>query len=234
MSLIREIPENMRMILKYHRLKVNGKFTQPLVQSPEDITIPKTRKKYQKIKKNKYSLPYTQYLLSRIDDEKNTPISILLIFFSESNININEILDALKASTITKYPKESESKPESDEEFLDIIVLLNATTPPALRALKESVNEINSKKKHYISIIFQHQIAWDKSKSDYMQHYELMTKEQGEKFLKENMLKDIPKMYTTDMAAILYGFKLGDIVHALESNSYRMVVTETLEPQNNV
>jgi DNA-directed RNA polymerase subunit H (RpoH/RPB5) len=227
MSGLHEIPECMRFILRYHRLKLLRKFVPTVLPAEETGT------KIKKPKKSKYSLVYTQYLLGRIDDPTDTPIKLLLTFFSESNVNINEILNAVKCSTVHKYQNVEEGS-EQKEEFLDIIILLHSTTPPALRALKELVNESNKEKKHYISLIFRYQIAWDKSKSHYIQHYELIPEHQTKKFLTEHMYNEIPKMLTSDQVVILYGFQTGDIVHALESDTYRLVVVETLEPQSAV
>jgi DNA-directed RNA polymerase subunit H (RpoH/RPB5) len=230
-----EIPAIMHTILKNRHLIVSHKFIskQSIEADQHNQQMAaicdsfdrceddqKILKKMKKVKKGKYAMHYYQYILQNSKDQE--PTALLLIFFPEVNVTIAEILNAMKTSTVAKYTPQG-----IVAGCLDIIVLLSTLTPPALRLLTEMVNDHNKKRLNHISLIFRHQIAWDKSKSHYCQHYERMPEDFAKTFLKEHMYNEIPKMYTKDQMVIQHGFKVGDVVHALESDTYRLVVIDT-------
>jgi DNA-directed RNA polymerase subunit H (RpoH/RPB5) len=219
-----DLPENIRLLLEKHRLKFKSKYQKTTLEKEDDkkenaVTMKKKSKpKKKQIKMSNY---YLQYLLCSLTDPDQKVCCMLLFFLPECNINKDIIENAIKESTVLKDP-------DQEGIYLDILIILNKITPPAKRSMMELVEKTNQAKKNYIAVIFRSELAWDKSKSIYTQHYSRIPKEEADKFMKEHMYKDIPKMVTTDPMVSQYGFQVGDIVYAEESQTYRLVIVETV------
>lgn len=112
----------------------------------------------------------------------------------------------------------------ANEKVQHIIILINEISHPSQKAIAE----ITSKK---VELIRRRDIAWDKTKYINVAHYELLTPKQISDFetKRKKKIQNINHMLTSDPVAVQYGFRAGDVVRAIEYDTYRYVVKDPLK-----
>lgn len=129
----------------------------------------------------------------------------------------DDIVVALLIDTTVTKKKDLLKLVLQNKEIKNMILLVDEISHPAHKAILE----ITCIK---VEIIKRSEIAWDKSNYCNVQHYEVLTEDQLEK--RKIKRENISKMLTTDAIAIQYGFQVGTVVHALETDTYRVVKYE--------
>lgn len=230
------LPINVVLILKNQQLRIKSKYVEV---EKNDVSTTSTTKR----KGGGFSRHYLQHLLipeknyelqqneepEKKEEEDIQAVAILVTFLDGVKLKKTDLKDAIKYSTISRYGKNTSNKKlQTPMDFLDIILVLNEdVTPPAVSALNEFVKQ--SSNTLNIQVFKRKDLAWDKSTNHYVQTYEVKDAKDVPLFLKENKIPDsskLPKIFTTDPMSKLYGFKLGQLVRAIDSMYWRIVVTE--------
>ncbi len=228
------LPANLFLLLKNQQLRIKSKHCGV---EQNDTSSTATNKRTG----GKFSRHYLQHLLipeAEVNNDDAQPVAILVTFLYGVKLKKHNLKEAIKCSTISRNPSEEETKkckPKNYMAFLDIILVLNEdVTPPALSALNEFVKQ--SSNTLNIQVIKRKDLAWDKSENQYVQTYEVKESQDVPiEFLKENKITDVtklPKIFTTDPMSKLYGFKLGQLVKAVNSMYWRIVVIENQVTQD--
>lgn len=106
-----------------------------------------------------------------------------------------------------------------------ILVILSDISTPALRAMAQEF----SKK---IEILKRTDLAWDKLQFRLVPHYAILSEHQirTEEIRRKFKREDLPKMYTVDPVARLLGFRQGQVVWAMDYDTWRLVIQKDSEP----
>ena len=152
--------------------------------------------------KNKSQVQCNMYEIIKETDVSNTVTAILIDVATGVKIGKKNLLKLVFHSSVKHA-----------------IVLLTEISHPAHKAILE----ITSK---FIEIIKRHDIAWIKVNYYLVPHYEVLCEEHVECFEKERKMKrtNLSTMLITDPMAVQFGFRAGDVVHAIEYDTYRLVI----------
>jgi len=143
------------------------------------------------------------YHLSRKEDVKNETMAGLVEIQEGVKMGKRTLVECVTHNRTIRY----------------VIILTDDISHPAEKTIQDLPD-------YRIEIIRRDSIVWDKAIYCLVPHYDLFTEEQIKEYEKDHKITrdNLPKMLTTDVAVLLFGFKIGDVVRAVEYDTLRYVI----------